>query len=62
MKKGVRQSNFELMRIVSMLFIIIWHIIVHGGIINCTGTLKLVIDFIYLFTVVHVNSFVLLTG
>lgn len=62
MRSNVRQSNFELMRIVSMLFIIIWHIILHGGIINCTGTLKLVIDFVFFFVVVHVNSFVLLTG
>lgn len=62
MESNVRQSNFELMRIVSMLFIVIWHIILHGGINNCTGTLKLVIDFIFLFSIVHVNSFVLLTG
>ena len=62
MKFSVRQSNFEFMRIVSMFFIIIWHIILHGGLINCTGVLKLAIDFIFLLVVVHVNSFVLLTG
>ena len=32
----VRESNFELMRIISMLFIILWHIIIHGHMIeNC---------------------------
>ena len=58
-----RQSNFELMRIVSMILIIIWHIIIHATIIeNTTGLMKLVINFIYILISVHVNSFVLLTG
>ena len=29
-----RNSNFELMRIVSMAFIVLWHIIMHGNVIS----------------------------
>ena len=33
-----RNSNFELMRIVSMAFIVLWHIIMHGNVLsNCTN-------------------------
>ena len=32
MKKKVRQSNFELLRIISMLIIIIHHFVMHGGV------------------------------
>ncbi len=61
--KKERQSNFELMRIVSMIFIIIWHIIIHSGIReSTTGIMNLMIQFIYILISVHVNSFVLLTG
>lgn len=57
-----RKSNFELMRIVSMILIIMWHLILHSGIYNTNGTQKLFLDFILLFCIVHINSFVLLTG
>lgn len=62
--KSERQSNFELMRIISMLFIIIWHIIFHGhmlqnsynqAVFNCLVLIRYVI-------VVHVNSFIILMG
>ncbi len=59
----VRQSNFELMRISSMIFIIISHILVHGGIMeNTTGVLHLFFTLVMSFILVHVNSFVLLAG
>ena len=58
-----RQSNFELMRIISMILIIIWHIIIHSGIREGTsGTINLLIQFIYIFISIHVNSFVLVSG
>lgn len=59
-----RNSNFELMRILSMLMIILWHIIIHGKIIeNCTrDSLKIFYQFLEFFLVVHVNSFVMLSG
>ena len=62
--KNVRNSNYELMRITSMFLIVVWHIICHGHVIdNCSNScLKIIIQFIYFFAVVHVNSFILLSG
>ena len=60
----IRKSNFEIMRIVSMLFIVLWHIILHGHMIdNCTSTaISEYLKIIQFIIVVHVNSFVLLSG
>ena len=60
----VRNSNYELMRIVSMFLIVLWHIICHGHVLrNCSNPfLKIILEFIYFFTVVQVNSFILLSG
>ena len=33
-EQSVRESNFELLRIVSMFFIILYHIIIHGHAID----------------------------
>ena len=58
-----RESKFELMRIISMLYIVIGHTLSWGGITSKTnGITTLLIYFIYAMIVVHVNSFVLLTG
>lgn len=59
-----RNSNFELMRIVSMLFIILGHIITHGNMLmNCTNkSITLILDLLRYAIIVHVNSFVLLSG
>jgi surface polysaccharide O-acyltransferase-like enzyme len=58
-----RQSNFELMRIVSMFLIVIYHIIMHANILNNTvGSIHVIIQFIIILCCVHVNSFVLITG
>ena len=63
MKTKVRQSNFELMRIVSMFFIVVWHFICHGGLWQGTsGVSHYLLDFLAALFMVHVNSFVLLTG
>jgi len=59
----IRQSNFELMRIVSMIMIVLWHIIIHGHLIdNTTGGINLFLNLILCLCIVHVNSFVLVTG
>lgn len=61
--KKVRQSNFELMRIVSILFIIIWHIIFHGSIFFYHGEPYIFISNVILaIIIVHVNSLVFITG
>lgn len=59
-----RQSNFELLRVVSMFFIVIYHIIYHGNVIeNCTNQgLSLIFTILELITIVHVNSFILVSG
>lgn len=58
-----RQSNFELMRIISMFMIIVWHIIIHGHLIdNTSGAINLLLNLILCICIVHVNSFVILTG
>ena len=59
-----RQSNFELLRIISMLFIVIYHLIFHGNIIkNCSNQgVAIIFTIIELITIVHVNSFILVTG
>lgn len=63
MKLKIRDSNYELLRIVSMIFIIIWHIIFHGDLLwNTIGVSKFVLDFVLIFVVFHVNSFVLIMG
>lgn len=59
----VRQSNFELMRIVSMFFIALCHFLVHGNILNNSeGIVNNLSYLIISFALVHVDSFVLLTG
>lgn len=62
--KKERESSFELMRIISMLFIILWHILLHGRFIDSCGnpTLYVVLNILFFVTIVHVNSFVLLMG
>lgn len=67
MKEGknikTRQSNFELMRIISMFMIVLWHCISHTNILERTGgNLNLLLELIFMFTAVHVNSFILLSG
>ena len=65
MKEKVRQSNFELMRLISMFFIVLYHmIIITGGdlIHHTSGMTNVILDFISLFIIVHVNSFILITG
>lgn len=59
----IRQSNFELMRITSMFMIVLWHCISHTDILGRTeGNLNLILNLIFMFTAVHVNSFALLSG
>ena len=59
----IRQSNYELMRIVSMLLIVLYHILSHGQVLhNTTGVMHLIVIFLLCITMVHVNSFVMLTG
>ncbi len=63
--KKERNSNFELMRIVSMFFIVLFHMIIStgGNLINNTGGLtKILLEFICMIIIVHVNSYILVSG
>ena len=63
MIKKVRESNFELLRIISMLFIVTWHVLIHGNVINQTsGALNLFMNLLVMFVIVHVSLFMLITG
>lgn len=63
MNKKVRDSNYELLRIVSMIFIVAWHVILHGKILQQTNDiLNFVFNFVMALLVVHVNCFMLITG
>lgn len=59
-----RESNFEVLRIISMLFIVFWHIIIYGNMIeNCQNEgIKVILEILKFVIVVHVNSFVLVSG
>lgn len=65
MSKGsIRKSNFELMRILCMLFIVLYHTIERGNVLfnSNNQTLSIILEFVQLLIVVHVDMFVLLTG
>lgn len=62
-KNKERLSNFELMRVISMIMIIMWHIITRSKIeYNCSESISIIIRFIKSIIVVHVNSFILVSG
>lgn len=60
----IRESNYELMRIVSMIFIIIYHSISYGGLLGHTfnTSMQALLHLIRFIVVVHVDSFVLVSG
>lgn len=60
----VRESNFELMRIVSMFLIILGHVIGFGYLIdnNSYGAIKEVLNIMMYILIMHVNSFIILSG
>ena len=64
MNTKTRNSNYELMRIISMFLIVLYHVIFHGKVKeNCTSLgVKEIFTFIEMLTIVHVNSFVLVSG
>lgn len=63
-EKTTRKSNFELLRIVSMFFIVLYHTIIHGHVIeNSTNQgLTMISNLLLFICIVHVNSYVLVSG
>ena len=57
MEKKTRESNFELMRIISMFMIVLWHVIIHGRLLgSSTGLTNLIYNLLLCVFIVHVNS------
>ncbi len=62
-QESTRESNYELMRICSMFMIVVWHILYHGKVqLQSSGLLLYIIYFLEAILIVHVNSYVLVTG
>ena len=58
-----RESNFELMRIISMLLIVLFHVLSYSGYLaKATGFMLYFLLLIKSITLMHVNSFILLSG
>lgn len=58
-----RNSNLELMRIISMFFIVLGHVILFGKLLETENkTILLIYYFIEFILIIHVNSYVLVTG
>lgn len=63
MLKKVRDSNYELLRVISMMAIVMHHSITHGQIIeNTSDTVNFIFTSILLFCLFHVNCYALITG
>ena len=59
----VRNSNHELMRILSMFFIVLWHVIIAGGLATTSNpNTRMLYTLIQFIIIVHVNSYVLVSG
>ena len=62
-KEKIRNSNHELMRIISMFLIVLGHVILKGAVLKTTNpNLKTFYTIVILALIVHVNSYLLLTG
>lgn len=60
-----RTSNFEIMRILSMFFIVFYHFIIAtgGDLVEVTnGNMRLILYLLSMLMMVHVNSYILITG
>ena len=62
-KENIRNSNHELMRIISMNFIVLGHVLLYGNMLNSTNvTMNTIYKLLEYTLIIHVPSFVLLTG
>ncbi|EOU1923475.1 hypothetical protein DMN38_09310, partial [Clostridium perfringens] len=65
MIKIKRESNFELLRIISMFMIVVLHVLNHGGIYKSTNIYSndfIIVNLIESLSIVGVNCFVLISG
>lgn len=58
-----RNASFELLRILSMLMIVSWHLCGHGGFLaNSTGASHIIFEIINLICLIAVNLFIMITS
>lgn len=58
-----RNSNFELLRSIAMFMIVVWHVIIHGKLLNnVSPALNFILTVILFVCIIHVNTFMLITG
>ncbi len=61
--KEIRNSNHEIMRILSMFFIVLGHVLLFGGLLETTNpNVSIIYNFIEFILIIHVNSYVLVSG
>lgn len=61
--KKERNSNHELMRILSMFFIVLGHVLLFGGLLDTPNrSMSVVYYFFEFILIIHVNSYVLVSG
>lgn len=62
-KRKVRDSNYELLRVIAMFSIVLWHVITKSQIdIRTTGSVHFILNAIEMLLMFHVNTFMLITG
>ena len=64
MEKDKENSSFNLLKIISMIFIVIYHTILYGQVFTNTKNpgISLIFLIIKMFLIIHVNLFVMITG
>lgn len=63
MKRVLRDSNYELLRIIATFFVVLWHAIIHANLLNKTsGTVNFVLVALIFITIIHVSLYMLITG
>lgn len=61
--KEIRNSNHEIMRIISMFMIVLGHILLFGGLLESSNqNVRYVCNLIEFILIVHVNSYILVSG
>ena len=59
----IRESNFELMRLVLMFMIIFWHLIINFIFVHKNTPISLIgWNILYFLLIIHIDTFILLTG
>ena len=59
----IRESSFELMRLVLMFMIIFWHLIINFIFVHPNTPISLIVwNLLYYLLIIHIDTFILLTG